>query len=274
MPTCQLSHPFAATSFRIISNDRDLLTSLQILYPYTFFQGKSEIVITAINNAGTYSISHSAQLIETKSPIQVIGNIIFEETVYVSSLLPLHAGAIEKEGVAYIFLAATGGGKTTLIAYLSESKYRYITDDMTFINLENRNVQVTPLPLHLRPESISILAKYGYPISGTEIAIENIHRIVYTPKITSFRELPIGGIFFIKRSDAENRCESIPKTEAVQLLMQNLMNGDAVNGASLKCAIKLADKCCHRLIYSDMRYVADIMDIANIREYKGTHEHT
>jgi len=176
-----------------------------------------------------------------------------------STVFSLHAGAVEVNGHAFIFIASTGSGKTTLITYLAEKGYPYISDDKVLIDMDTLNVVVDISPVHLRLDSIPILRKYNCEINGKELNIENFRRIVYTPNNVSSGNLPIGGLFFIKRSDTVNLCEKISKPEAVQLLMQNQHMHDANNSDCLKCAIKLANKC-KRLSYFDMRYAAEILD--------------
>lgn len=206
----------------------------------------------------SFVVSCQNKQVQTTLPVQTLQNIIFENTVYKPGVMPLHAGGAEIGGKAFIFIAATGTGKTTLISYLSEKGYPYISDDKVLIDMDTLNVLIDIQPVHLRPESIPVLQSYGCKINGNEVNIGNSRRIVYTPKNVVSRDLPVGGLFFIERSESVNSCTNIPKAEAVQLLMQNQMIHDGHNSNYLKCAIKLADKC-KRLVYSDMRYVAELL---------------
>ncbi len=176
-----------------------------------------------------------------------------------SSILTLHASAITHNSHAYIFTASTGSGKTTLITYLSESGYSYISDDEVKIDMTTQNVICTPSPLHLRVESIPVLLNYGINITVPITETKNFRRIVYLPKNTASGNIPIGGLFFIRRSETDNSCTLLNPDKAVQLIMQNLLSPDLDFSACLRFAIKLAPKCRH-LTYSNMNYVSKIIE--------------
>ena len=182
-----------------------------------------------------------------RSQIWSVRNIIF-----------LHAAAILHSSLAYIFAASTGSGKTTLTAYLSESGCGYISDDETRIDMTSLRVHSDPKPLHLREESIPILRSCGIDITVPVTETESFRRIVYLPDSFVYGDFPIGGLFFIRRDKSENSCEPVKPAEAVQLIIQNLLSPDVDMSACLRCAIKLAPKC-HKLVYSDMRYVKEAL---------------
>lgn len=46
----------------------------------------------------------------------------------------LHAGAVEKDGKAYLFPAAGGVGKTAMVTELSKRGYRYLADDWVIVD--------------------------------------------------------------------------------------------------------------------------------------------
>lgn len=175
-----------------------------------------------------------------------------------SNILTLHAASVTHNASAYIFAASTGSGKTTLTAYLSESGCGYISDDETRIDMTSLRVHSDPKPLHLREESIPVLRNCGIDITVPVTVTEAFRRIVYLPDSFAYGDFPIGELFFIRRDKSENSCESVKPVEAVQLIIQNLISPDVDMSACLRCAIKLAPKC-HKLVYSDMRYVKEAL---------------
>jgi hypothetical protein len=215
---------------------------------------KEYINVEIISSTQSYVISFQGTEVVTTTPIQTLQNIIYENTVFEANVMPLHAGAIEKNGAAFIFVAPTGSGKTTLVAYLSNEGYSYIDDDKTIIDMSTLRVLPNHSPIHLRTESLSILNSYGCNVKGKELCVEKIRRIVYTPKAIALSEVPIGGLFFITRSECTNNCESIATSEAVQMIMSSLLQYSSNSLETLKCAIKLA-KNCKKLTFSDPRYV-------------------
>lgn len=172
--------------------------------------------------------------------------------------LSLHAAAVGHNNRSYIFAAPTGSGKTTLIAYLSESGYSYISDDKVVIDITSLRVQSNPQPLHLREESVPVLHDYGIDITVPITETESFRRIVYLPDNFISGEFPIGGLFFIQRDKVENSCTSVPPAEAVQLIIQNLHSPDVNMSVCLRCAIKLA-LICRKIVYSDMDYVNNLL---------------
>lgn len=220
------------------------------------------ISIRSDNNL--YCVCCDGHSIYTPHPVQSVNNLLFDKAQYNPNLFPLHGGAVESANCAHLILAPTLTGKTTLITYLTQRGYPYINDDCVLIDMDTLCVVPNISPIHLRPESIPVLEQYGCVIHGNEINIENIHRIVYSPPKIVSDELPVGNIFFIERSPSENSCHNIPRNEAVQLLMAALISPKAKDSSRLKCAIRLASKC-KRLIYSDMRYVVDLLKTEDAR---------
>lgn len=252
-----------AYQYVVSTNGTDVFNGLISLFGYESSKDildSGKTVMISIRSADNYyNVHYNGKTTITNSPVQTVYNIIFEEAIYHPFLFPLHGGAIEANGQAHLFLAPTHAGKTTLIAYLTQQGYPYINDDRILIDMDTLRVIPDAAPIHLRPESIPVLEQYECSITGKEIQVENIHRIVYSPENTVSSELQIGNIFFIERSQTENVCQTIQRDEAVRLLMAGLLSPKAYDGNRLKCAIRLASKC-KRLVYSDMRYVADLLE--------------
>ena len=172
---------------------------------------------------------------------------------------PLHAAAVLYCNKAYIFAASTGAGKTTLSAYLSNSGFAYISDDEIHIDMISLCVHAAPKPLHLREESVSILKHYGIDITTPVTVRNSFRRVVYLPNHFVQGDFPIGRLYFIQRSTVDTICKSIPPREAVQLIIGNLITPEVDMSSCLRCAIQLAPKC-RQLIYSDMRYVREVIE--------------
>ncbi len=274
-----LSHPGHVHPYIISADDIHILDALAILYgkaiaqSYDSLPPKSvyisiEQIKDYVNNrtCNHYRVRCKERTIMTDTPVQAVTNILFEESDYATNIFPLHGGAVEAGGKAYLFLAPTGQGKTTLTAYLAAQGFSYINDDSIIIDMNTDSVLPNLSPVCLRPGSIPVLKQYGCTISGTEINIEDIERIVYMPDNTVHTALPIGNIYFIERIQNDNdcnrnynACRHIDKSEAIQLLMSSLCSPDAVDISRMKYAIHSAEHC-FRLIYSDMRYIADLLN--------------
>lgn len=253
-----IHNSYTIYNFIIQSDTPEHIDALRMLYCCTesvSFKPCQRIVIQRAS--ASFYVTYNGRSTLTEHPIQLVQKIIFENQKYAPYILPLHAGGIEAGGKAWLFLASTGTGKTTLITYLTSRGYTYINDDRIFINHNSLKCVAHVTPVHLRPESIPILENNDCYIKGKLLEIETIQRIVYMPKTVVVEDMPIGGIYFITRCDNENSCTPLSGGEAVQRLMQNLLT--SLDGsASLRCAVKLA-RYCHELKFSRLSYVYDLL---------------
>ncbi len=119
------------------------------------------------------------------------GSIFYHLLLYYSGMM-LHASAVEMEGKAYLFSAASGTGKSTHASlWLSEFKGRaqILNDDKPALRCED-----------------GAFYAYGTPWSGK------------TP-LSLNRRVPLQGIAFLERS-AANRIRRISSAEALPLLLE------------------------------------------------------
>jgi HprK-related kinase A len=87
--------------------------------------------------------------------------------------LMLHAAAIERDGHVAILPGEPGSGKSTLCAALVNRGWRLLTDEITMISLDGR--QITPLarPVSLKNASIEVIRRFAPeavlspPVEGT-----------------------------------------------------------------------------------------------------------
>jgi len=249
---------YTTTNFVIQSDTQEHIDALRMLYCCTELASSKPCQRITIQRAGaSFSVEFNGRSTMTEHPIQLVQNIIFKQQEFSPDILPLHAGGIAAGGKAWIFLASTGTGKTTLITYLSSRGYTYINDDRIFIKHDPLRCAAHVTPVHLRPESIPILENSGCHISGELLEIDTIRRIVHMPKAVAVEDMPIGGLFFITRCEDENSCTLLSGGEAVQRLMQNLLTSRG-GSASLRCAVKLA-RYCRDLKFSELSYVFDLI---------------
>lgn len=254
----RIHNSYTINDFIIQSDTPEHIDALRMLYCCTelvSFKPCQRIVIQRAS--ASFYVTYNGHSTITEHPIQLVQKIIFENQKYAPDILPLHAGGIEAGGKAWLFLASTGTGKTTLITYLASRGYTYINDDRIFINHNSLQCVAHVTPVHLRPESIPILENSGCYIRGELLEIETIRRIVHMPKTVAVEDMPIGGIYFITRCDDGNSCTPLSGGEAVQRLMQNLLTSLG-GSASLHCAVKLA-RYCRELNFSQLSYVYDLL---------------
>ena len=202
------------------------------------------------------------------------GTVTDNETVFA-----IHAAGVEVGGKAYLFSAATGEGKSTLIAYLTTRGFSYISDDCIYLkrkkdvstesnalklsHISKINVYPYQKPVHLRDGGKLALEK-NLCSKGEILETQYCHysvlpelsRHIFIPKYLSPSQLPLGKIFFFKRGE-ENF--SSPSPLSVQLALQNLLQASTCQHSLeknyLSFLLQLANGYCWTLIYQDMEWV-------------------
>lgn len=75
--------------------------------------------------------------------------------------LIIHAGVVEKNGMAAILPAPPGSGKSTLTAGLILSGWRLLSDELTLIDRKTGMIHPLPRPVSLKNESISLIREFS-----------------------------------------------------------------------------------------------------------------
>lgn len=75
--------------------------------------------------------------------------------------LIIHAGVVEKNGLAAILPAPPGSGKSTLTAALTLSGWRLLSDELTLIDRKTGLIHPLPRPVSLKNQSIDIIRAFS-----------------------------------------------------------------------------------------------------------------
>lgn len=261
MMTFYLSAPFQS-DFTIQTNCNHLSRSLLLKYGKYLQHAKEQKgkTVAALRENGRYRIEFEGHVTHTSSALLEIDRILCENTHYDEKIFALHGAAVGYQGKAYLFLASTTSGKTTLESYLVHAGFDYITDDC--ILLDRTSFQVYPFqtPIHLREGGLEILKKlHAAPQQFERFGDEGNIRYAYTPKNCVGGPLPLGRIFFIRRTESENRLIEMSTTEKMTALMESPITVYTVSGSYLKFISALAVQSCSRLCYSDLDFVAEVI---------------
>ncbi len=174
--------------------------------------------------------------------------------------LALHGAAIAHNSRAHLFLAPTTAGKTTLTSHLVARGFDYITDDCILLDWDNFTVYPNITPLHLREGSLNVLKRYdALPPSLEFIDDPAYPRYTYTPANCITGPLPLGTIYFIIRTEDENRLEEMSGTEKMKALLKSPIQEYPLNSDYLRTIARLSRFPCYRLFYNDMDYVAEVI---------------
>lgn len=259
MITLYVKKPFQ-TTYSIKTNSKKLADLLQTEYGKYIEKSekKADFEIEAIEDNKIFEIKTSERTLKTEYPLYAVSDIFFDNTKYDKSIFALHGSAVEFKNKAYLFLAATTGGKTTLASYLTSSGFGYITDDCILLDRNDFKIYPHTNPIHLRHGGFQVLQKHGISLSKIELLDNMIEkRYVYTPENSVKKAVPLSKIFFIKRIDNQNKTEEMTTTEKMTELLKSPITIYDINGDYLRFISKLAKTDCQKLFYCDMEYVSE-----------------
>ena len=250
------------THFAIKTNYDRLLDALLLKHGkyISLNDEKAEHCIKALWQNDRYYICYFNQAFETESAIETIDNIMFKNTIFDNTIFALHGAAVEWNGKAYLFLASTTSGKTTLTSYLTSNGFGYITDDCILLDRKTFEVYPYNTPIHLRDGGLEVLKNINALPCQLEILNDGyIKRFIYTPSNSIDKPLPLGKIFFINRSKTENRLIGLDTTSRMSSLMHAPITVYTITPEYLKFISSLSKADCFKLCYYDMDFVAEVI---------------
>ena len=238
------------TTYRIDTNCQDLISSLQLIYGHyiKISEQKADYRIEVIKSDALYNVHFAENICATKYPLREIYKIIFENAIYNDCVFALHGSAVEWNGGAYIFLASTTSGKTTLASYLVNCGFNYITDDCILLKRDNFKIYPYSTPIHLRDGGLAVLKRYNAAPREVKILDAGYtRRYTYMPNNCIRNETPLTHIFFVTRTESENKIIDMSTTERMTELLKAPITDYKVTGAYLKFISEVAKIKCNRL---------------------------
>ena len=172
----------------------------------------------------------------------------------------LHGAVILSNGCAHVFLCPTGGGKSTLTVYLHKCGLPAWTDDRVELDCDTLTVFPRSDAVALREGGYRLLLDKGV-LSPSEVEYDSDPgRERYYFQLPPYKTdpLPLGSIWLLRRGE-ENRVESVPKANAVRLLMENAMDPVPITGEYLRFLNRLSERVKGILHYRDMKFVYDVL---------------
>ena len=246
----------------IQTNCTSLVDQLRIKYgQYIFsnYDDSADYHIKIVKESAFYHLEFDSLTLTTETPLIEVENILFDNTRYEPKIFALHGAAVEWKNKAYFLLASTMSGKSTLTSYLTYNGRGYITDDCILLDRETFQVYPYTAPIQLRDGGMEILQKYhALPEKGL-IKNGDLQRYIYTPSCSITKSLPLGGIFFIRRSDTENQVIPMDTNTRITSLMKAPITVYPITADYLQFLMRLAKAECSYLIYSDMAYVMEVI---------------
>lgn len=261
MKEIYLRRPFQS-SFKISSNSAYIIDFLHIHYGrYVYFDSyNADYNVKIIEKHGNFSGYYFFEVEEdshlTKFPIEELLNYINANSIFDKNILALHGAAVAWNSSAYLFLAPTLRGKTTLTSYLCNRGLNYITDDCILVDRKNLDVYPYCTPMHLRKGGVDVLEKYGFsPVNLICIKTLTSERYIYTPSDCIMTPLKIMKIFFLSRTIDVNQIIEMGHCESMEELLQAPIKNYQLDWKYIQTIAELANIDCAKIEYSSMDFV-------------------
>jgi len=205
------------------------------------------------------TIYHDEKELKTDNPLQELSSIIFSNIHIKNEIFAMHAAAVAYKNKAIVLTAPTGIGKTTLTTYLIHNGFDYITDDCVLIDKSSLSLIPYCNDIHLREGGMEVLKQHQILLSGAKrLTLGSVDRFVFTPKNCVGSVIALDTIIFVKRV-RENAVQDITTAESMMELMKCPMTPHALNKEYLNFLCALSYKCCIRMTYQDMEFVASYL---------------
>lgn len=179
--------------------------------------------------------------------------------------LLLHAGVVERDGLALVMPALPGSGKSTLTAALSLSGWRLLSDEFGAVDPATLALQPVLKPAALKNQSIDVLrrhfphAEIGPSFPGTRKG--TVAHLCPSPHAVAGRHLPArpGAIVMPRwQAGAATRLDPVPVQLAFSTLAFNAFNYNVLGEVAFDAAVRLVQQCpAWQLHYSDLSDAID-----------------
>lgn len=208
-------------------------TRAEVTYAVSRTNGTSNISITCPGRAPILTSDEGEFLYELE------GNTTIELQERCADLYFLHAAAAELEGNAYLFVAESGGGKSTTLWALLHHGFGYLSDELAPIDLSSMQVHAYPRALCLKRRPPS---PYVLPPETVETPRTLHVPVPYLPQVSPVTSCPLAAMLFVKYCPAATAptIRSISSGEASARLYANALNQLAHPNAGLDAAVGIA----------------------------------
>ena len=246
--------------FLITTNYEDLENLMRLKYGKYILSGltdkRVDFYLEVCKNVNNYQIATGTKIINTSDPIVEIDRFIFQNNKFDTKIFAIHGAAIEYKGKAFLLIAPTTGGKTTLTGYLLSRGMGYITEDCILMDRASFHIHPFTLPLQIREDGMNVLIQNNVRLHQIQqLHIGSLQRYIYDPIDCVHSTLPLGGMFFIERSDENNLLSDMTKYDSISALLRSPMISYDLSSDYLHFIAKLSQHRCGLLQYRDMDFV-------------------
>lgn len=177
-----------------------------------------------------------------------------------NDLLLLHAGAVEKDGLALLLPALPGSGKSTLTAALSQRGWRLLSDEFGALDPESGTFRAVLKPIALKNQSIAVIRRFApQAVFGPEFPKTRkgtvAHLAPQSAAVARRHESARPGAVVLPKWEAgsQTRWEPLPENVLFPSLAFNAFNYSLLGAVGFKSVVRLVRQCpAWQLVYSDL----------------------
>ena len=187
-----------------------------------------------------------------------------------NNLLLLHAGAVERDGLALLLPAMPGSGKSTLTAALSLRGWRLLSDEFGAFNPDSGTFCALLKPVALKNQSIEVIRTFApNAVFGPEFPNTRkgtvAHLAAEPDAVVRRHESARPGAFVLPKWQAGSPTRWEPLTENVLFgaLAFNAFNYSVLGATGFRSVVSLVRQCPGwQLVYSDLDDALATIDAA------------
>ena len=187
-----------------------------------------------------------------------------------SDLLLLHAGVVERDGLALLLPAIPGSGKSTLTAALASRGWRLLSDEFGAYDPEHDVFRPILKPVALKNESIDVIRRFAPEAAfGPEFPKTRkgtvAHMVASPAAVARRQESAMPGAVVLPKWEAGSttRWEPLEQNTLFAALAFNAFNYTLLGAAGFKAVLRLVRRCpAWQLVYSDLDDALATIDAA------------
>jgi HprK-related kinase A len=177
-----------------------------------------------------------------------------------NDLLLLHAGAVEKSGLALLLPALPGSGKSTLTAALSQRGWRLLSDEFGAFDPESGAFRALLKPIALKNQSIDVMRRFApEAVFGPEFPKTRKGTVAHLapPREAVVRRYECarpGAVILPKWvANSPTRFEALAENVVFAALAFNAFNYSLLGAVGFQAVLRLVRQCpAWQLVYSDL----------------------
>jgi HprK-related kinase A len=176
-------------------------------------------------------------------------------------LLLLHSAVVERNGLAMLFPAWPGHGKSTLCTALIHSGWRLLSDEFGLVRPADGMLLPMPRVIPLKNESIGVIqqfspeAVFGPSFAGTRKGtVAHVRPPADSVSRSQEPARPRWLVFPRWVAESPLRLEPVAKSEAFLMVATNSFNYEVLDETAFRLVTEMVRSCnCFSLVYSDLK---------------------